>query len=152
MWYLDGWGTSVSLCPLSVHAGTNYLIPDNPGLSPRLPRSVQHMHTRYHQWLLSLSLSPLLGCGCVPSLYLLLCVLSSSCPFLFCPMRCCSASHRATTCSGSMDRSFTVHLVFFYFIPPNSWEAVQQIELLSTSSSNLMNMEQDCFHADRYYG
>lgn len=48
------------------------------------------------------------GCGCVPSPCLLQCVPSSCCPSPFYPMRCCSLSPTATTCSGSMDHSFMV--------------------------------------------
>lgn len=53
------------------------------------------------------------GCGCAHSPCLSQSVLCSFSPFPFCPMRCCSPSHRATTCSGSTDLLFMVHLSGF---------------------------------------
>lgn len=54
-----GWGMSVSICPLyTVCPALNYLIPDNPGLSPRLCCAVL-LNTNTHVTSLMTSLSPL---------------------------------------------------------------------------------------------
>lgn len=66
----------------------------------------KHKHTCDFTDCFSLLLT---GCGCVRSRCLLQCVLCSSSQSPFCPTRCCSPSHRATTCSGSMDLLSTVH-------------------------------------------
>lgn len=99
-----------ALCPYTL--ALYYLIPGHPSLSPRLHCDAEAKYK--HTLILSFFFfPPLLGCGCVRSPCLLQCVPCSFSPSLFCPMRCCSPSRRVTTCSGSMDRSSTVHLTVF---------------------------------------
>lgn len=104
-------GIAVSLCPLPVHAGT--VISSHTSLAFYPGSAVQSQSsTCPHQRPFSPSL--LAGCGCARSLCPSPCVQFSCCPFLSCPMRCCSASLTATTCSGSMDLSSVVLFIVLW--------------------------------------
>ena len=75
------------------------------------------------------------ACGCVHSLCQWQCAPCSFCPSLFCPMRCCSASPRATICSGLMDLSSTVQLVFLI----QNTETVAHFRKLSNNTRVLLS-------------
>ena len=98
-----------------------FVIPVGTILSPSLlTEKLQETHTpkcfvHFHEneFLHCHKLSPPPGCGCVHSPSLWRCVLCCSSPSPSCPMRCCSPSLTATTCSGSMAHSSTVlYLVY----------------------------------------